>query len=360
MRILTILHSHTLGGAERHALGLMRSLKEKGHDVLFAGPRDSWIAEQLIQAGIGVEHLPMHGFFDLGSMLRLARLARRFRADIMHGHLTRGAHYVGIASQLTGIPSVATAHSTNAGKHFGRTNHIIAVCEAVRSFLISQGYDSNSITSIYNGVTIPSIPTKTRDTVRARWGISPCTPVFGMVARFITDKGQDIALEAFAQAGTPGLLILAGDVRTAWGKAMQQRAATLGLTDKVRFLGQQDDVFPVLAAMDVFLAPSRREAFALSILEAMGMGLPVLGAKVGGIPEVVDHEENGLLLPPEDISAWSGAIGRIANDADLRRAMGERGRHTYQTRFTHEVMVQATLGVYQRAFWNKPCAASRS
>lgn len=360
MRILTVLHSHTLGGAERHALGLMQAIHREGHEVLFAGPRDGWLAEQLLQAGIEVAHLPMHGFFDLASMLHLARLARHFKADILHGHLTRGAHYAGIASRLTGIPSVATAHSTNAGKHFGRARCIIAASQAVRDFLLEQGYPTGRIAMIYHGVTIPALPVSTRDIVREQWGITPHTPVFGMVARFVADKGQDIALDAFAQAGAPGLLVLVGDASTPWGQAMLRHAAILGLGDKVRFLGQQEDVFPLLAALDVFLAPSRREALGLSILEAMGMGLPVLGSKVGGIPELIQHEVNGLVLPPEDVPAWSEGIRRLAQDASLRRAMGDAGRRDYLARFTSETMVQATLDVYQQALRNEPCVASRS
>lgn len=348
MKIITVLHSHDLGGAERHALGLMCALRDAGHDLLFAGPVDSWLAEQIKSQGIVVEHLPMHGFLDIASMLRLARIARRTKADIIHGHLTRGAHYAGIAGRLSGIPSIATAHSTNAGKHFGRVKRIIAASSAVRTFLLERGYPDERIEVIHHGLDIPALPPTTRDAYRARYGIPPDAVIFGMVARFVHDKGQDTVLKAFADAGIPGRLLLVGDASSPWGKAMRQLAGELALDDKALFTGLQNDVFPALAAMDVFLAPSRREALGLSLIEAAGMRLPLLGAAVGGIPEIVVPEHNGLLLPPDDIPAWSGAIQRLYDETDSRHRMGNAARATYEQRFSTARMMRATEDIYRR------------
>ncbi|MEF3193461.1 MAG: glycosyltransferase, partial [Halothiobacillaceae bacterium] len=305
MNVLMVLHSHKLGGAERHALNLMLGLRAAGHQVMFAGPVDSWLAKRCQAEGLPIAGLAMHGFFDLPSMLRLALLARRFKADILHGHLTRGAHYAGMAGRLCGIPSVATAHSTNAGKHFGRARRIIAASRAVQDYLLTCGYPAQKIEVIHHGVTVPRLlPTAGHD-FRVAQGLPKDAVVFGMVARFVPDKGQDIALRAFAAAGGPGYLILIGDHGTPWGQDMQRLAKALGLDGRVRFLGQQEDIFPALAAMDVFLAPSRREALGLSLIEAAGMGLPLLGSQIGGIPEIITTEHNGLLLPPDDVAAWA-------------------------------------------------------
>ncbi|TQV62870.1 MAG: glycosyltransferase family 4 protein [Halothiobacillaceae bacterium] len=349
MKIVTVLHSHGLGGAERHALGLMCALRDAGHDMLFAGPSDSWLAEQILAEGMAVEHLPMHGFFDLASMLRLTRTARRFKADILHGHLTRGAHYAGIAGRLGGIPCVATAHSTNAGKHFGRARRIIAASSAVRAFLLERGYPADRIERVHHGLDVPAMTAEARQAFRAHHDIPEDSIIFGMVARFVPDKGQDTALRAFARAGQPGCLLLVGDDSTPWGQSMRKLAKELALDDRVRFIGQQDDVFPALAAMDAFLAPSRREALGLSLIESAGMGLPLLGSHVGGIPEIIEPEQNGLLLPPDDIPAWSMALQRLYADAGLRRRMGDAARATYEQRFSTTRMMRATENIYRRA-----------
>lgn len=349
MNILMVLHSHKLGGAERHALNLMLGLRAAGHRVMYAGPRDSWLAERCQAAGLPSAGLAMHGFFDLPSMLRLALLARRFEADILHGHLTRGAHYAGIASRLCGIPSVATAHSTNAGKHFGRVRRIIAASHAVRDFLDACGYPTERIKVIHHGVAVPQLTPTAGHDFRVAQGIPEDAVVFGMVARFVPDKGQDTALRALAAAEGSGYLILIGDHGTPWGQDMQRLAKALGLNGRVRFLGQEEDVFPALAAMDVFLAPSRREALGLSLIEAAGMGLPLLGAKIGGIPEIITAEHNGLLLPPDDVAAWARAMQRLSEDTRLRQRLGQAARATYIQRFSPSRMVQATETLYRQA-----------
>ncbi len=360
MNVLMVLHSHKLGGAERHALNLMLGLRAAGHQVMFAGPVDSWLAEHCQAEGLPIAALAMHGFFDLTSMLRLARLARRFAADILHGHLTRGAHYAGMASRLCGIPSVATAHSTNAGKHFGRARRIIAASAAVRDFLDACGYPTERIEVIHHGLAVPSLMPAARQAFRHAHGIPEHALVFGMVARFVADKGQDIALRAFATAGQPGHLILIGDHGTPWGQDMQKLAMELGLGERVHFIGQQEDVFPALAAMDVFLAPSRREALGLSLIEAAGMGLPLLGSQVGGIPEIIATERNGLLLTPDDVPAWASAMQRLYEDDRLRQRLGHASCAIYTQRFSPGRMVQATETIYRQAIEDASCTASAS
>lgn len=350
MRIVFVLHSHGLGGAERHALSLMQGLCAVGHEVLFAGPSDSWLAERASDAGIGTAHLPMLGFYDIRSMFRLARIARRFKADLLHGHLTRGAYYAGIAARLGGIPNVATAHATNAGKHFGLAERIIAVSSAVREFLCTCGYSREKIDLVPHGLEVPSREDLTRRAWRQSLGIVDDEIVFGMVSRFVTDKGHDIALHALAKIpDIRARLLLVGDHATPWGQIMQQLAQDLGIADRTLFIGQQDDVFPFMEAMDVFLAPSRREALGLALIEAAGMGLPLLGSAIGGIPEIIDHEHNGMLLPAEDPDAWAFAMRRLAHSPRLRRCFGDNARASFLQRFSSQRMLAATEQVYLKA-----------
>ena len=124
MKIVTVLHSLKSGGAERHALQLMKGLRARGHEALYAGPMKGWLGQQLRAEGFGGIDLPLSGLYDLPSVVRLALYARRVGADLIHGHLTRGAWYAGLAARLAGLPNVATAHSDNAGKHFGRRDDV--------------------------------------------------------------------------------------------------------------------------------------------------------------------------------------------------------------------------------------------
>ena len=133
MRIIHVLHSHGYGGAEKHALVMMQAQHAKGHDVMFAGPLDSWLGQACKDQGLPATHLRMAGLYDPLSHFKLWRLARTWHADIVHGHLIRGAQYAGIAGHKHKRPyAICTAHATTAATHMQSCGHIIAVSRAVQ------------------------------------------------------------------------------------------------------------------------------------------------------------------------------------------------------------------------------------
>ena len=348
MKIIFVLHSHTSGGAERHLLQLMQGLSARRDiECVYAGPLDGWLGEKLVDAGFRCFHVPFHGRFDLISLVRLALLVRKEKADIVHGHLTRGALYAGLASLLSGTPNVATAHSTNAHKHFGRASRIIAVSDAVARFLADSGYPPEKIRTVYHGVQDYAGYAPSKDALRAEFDLGDA-PVLAMVARFQSAKGHDIAFRALARLkNRPWMLLLAGGLETKWAEQMRSFAAQLGIESRIRFIGHRDDVANVYACTDIILAPSRREALSLTLLEAASFGLPVAAADVGGISEVVDNGETGLLVPPDDDAELAKAIQSLLDDSDLRIRMGKAARRCYEARFSVESMVDATFSVYE-------------
>lgn len=347
MRILFVLHSHSYGGAEMHLSELARGLAACGHEVAFAGPADSWLAERFRAAGFACYHLPMHGFFDAWSMVKLAWIARHFGADLIHGHLTRGAFYAGIGGRLAGVPAVATAHSTNAGKHFGRAQRIIAVSRAVADFLVGEGYDPARVTVVHHGVADPLL-VALRPVLRAALTLPAGAVLCGIVARLVRAKGHDLAIDALADCPEPIHLVLIGDDSTPWGRAMRERAAARGVAQRVHFLGFREDAPQCMRELEMVLAPSRREALSLTLAEAAAAGLPVVAARVGGIPEVVADGETGLLVPAEDAPALAAAMRRLADDPGLRAQLGAQGRARYLRQFSLETMTEATEAVYRQ------------
>jgi glycosyltransferase involved in cell wall biosynthesis len=347
MKVVFVLHSNDAGGAERHLIQLMNGLRNAGVTCIFAGSLDGWLGRQLIAAGFQCENISFTGIYDLFSLLRLAKLVRREKADLVHGHLTRGALYVGLASRLTGVPNVATAHSTNAGKRFGRADRIIAVSDAVKRFLVKCGYRQDLIRTVHHGVpdyaALPRIPQQ-----------DMCTdlqlddsPVLVMVARFMPAKGHDVALRALALLkDRQWTLVLAGSLDTSCAKEMVALAEELGVTDRIRFIGHRDDVINIYGIGDILLAPSRREALSLTLLEAAAFSLPIVATDVGGISEAVADGLTGLLVPSEDFAAFAQAIGTLLDNPDLRRNMGEAGRQRYEKQFALESMTQGTIKVY--------------
>lgn len=340
MRIVQVLHSHGYGGAERHALSLMQGLQDRGHVVAFAGPRDSWLAERCEVHGIEVHHLPMAGMYDLFSFVSLRRFVHRWRADIVHGHLLRGARYAGVSAG--NAVAVCTAHATTARKHMGRCRQIIAVSGAVRNTLRSAGYPDERISVIHNGV--PDVPGGDRDYLREELGIAPGALAVFNAGRFIRDKGQDLLVTAVNQL-TNVTLYLAGEPATPFGKDVMALAAD---NPRIHFLGYRDDIQRLLPAFDCYVSASRRESFGLSLVEAFAAGIPVVATRVGGVPEVVDDGGTGVLVAQEDPRALAHALEHIVANSYLLKSLGMRARAKYLECFSLDGMVDGIEALYRQ------------
>lgn len=346
MRILHVLHSRGYGGAENHALVLMKGQRAAGHEVAFAGLRDSWLGRACAEAGIPVLDLRMAGVYDLISAWRLRHHAARWHADILHGHLIRGAHYAGLAGHKHRKPlAVCTAHATSARTHMGRCRHIIAVSEAVRQGVIEAGYTADGVTTIWNGM--PDGPTTSdRAALRDELGIPPDQFAWVNTGRFNADKAQDLIVDAWlnlpeAAKANAGLYLI-GDAGNAYGQQLIGRTAH---DPRVRFMGYRQDVQRILPAFDAYVLSSRREALGLSVIEAMAASLPVLATRVGGVPEVVEDQVTGMLVPINDAAALASGMQTL-HDAGLARQWGVAGRQRYLLHFTDQRMVGAVLDLY--------------
>lgn len=349
MKIVMVLRSLRSGGAENHVLMLMRALRAAGHEVHYAGPAHGWLGQQLVHAGFAVFDLPMRGMYDLSSIWRLSRYAKRMGADLIHGHLTRGAFYAGWASWLSGIVGVATAHSDNAGKHFGRARKIIAVSHAVSRFLQACGYDAARIRVVHHGIPDP-LKSKIYTPVQGTSVAQSDRFTLLMVARLVPAKGHDTALRALSKLKhLPLRLLIAGDHAAGIGPQIQSLCQQLGLDDCVEFLGHRTDIPELMLNADLLLAPSRREALSLTLIEAAACGLPVVASRVGGIPEVVKDSVTGWLVPADDHVALSQCIEQALQYPDRLHHMGMEGRRTYEAAFTENAMIDATLDVYRSA-----------
>ena len=352
MKIITVLRSLKSGGAERHALQLLKGLRARGHEALYAGPMQGWLGQQLRAEGFGGIDLPLSGLYDLPSVVRLAPYARRVGADLIHGHLTRGAWYAGLAARLAGLPNVATAHSDNAGKHFGRADRIIAVSQAVADFLVREGYEPARIRMVHHRIAdlAARLPAGAREATRRSLGLAADEPALLMAARIVPAKGHDTALQALARLGDqPWTLLVARDHHGDLGPQIQALAQQLGIAGRVRFLGLREDVPALMAASDVLLAPSRREALSLTLLEASACGLPIVATRVGGIGEVVEEGASGFLVAPDDPPALVAAIAPLLADAALRARCGARARQRFEAGFLEDAMFDKTVAVYHEA-----------
>lgn len=350
-RIVMVAHSHLLGGMERHVVALSAALAQAGHQVAYAGPLDGWMGEQMQVADYVCVNLPMRGMFDAFSAWSLARFAKRWGASVLHGHSQRGGRYADWGSRWSGVPAVVTAHSTNSFRWMRRRMRILAVSGAVRNMLLARGMSPEQVHVVFSGVPDPGVPAPYRSAP-----VSEIAPLgLGLVGRLEPVKGLDIALQALAvlyrQTELAERCFIRLDVigpdDTVWAQQMREQVEALGLGSQVRFLGSRSDVAKLLAGLDAVIAPSRREALPLALIEASAAGRPALASRVGGVPEIVEDEVSGLLVAPADPVALAQAIGRLLEQPELVQIWGRAARQRYEQHFTLASMLQGVLSQYQ-------------
>lgn len=351
LRLLQVVHTQGYGGLERQVLSLSRGLRDAGHSVTLAVQGGSWLQRQAEDERLEWTPLRFRGLVDPVSHLRLRRLVRERGIDVVHGHSRRSAFYSAMARGRGSCRSVATIHSLATWKGFQRNQRMIAVSDAVRDFLIHKGLPATRIERIYNGVdALPDSREADRAVARARLGIAPDRLAVGMVGRMVPHKGHDLlvrALSLLGAVGEPMDLVLIGDAEGNWPDELRNLVFRLGLEARVRLPGYQDEVAALLPGLDVFVQPSRSEALSLSLLEAMSAGLPVIAARTGGMPEVIEDGVNGMLFPSEDAHGLAWHLKKLL-DPVLRERLGRQARQTQRERFSARAMTDATVSLYRR------------
>ena len=198
-----------------------------------------------------------------------------------------------------------------------RARCIVVPSAYLRQIAIGWGLDPSRVDVVPNPA--PEVPEHpTRDEARATLGIDGFA--LGVAGRLTAQKALGDTLEALARVPDVALLVLGDGPERA---ELERRAGELGLADRVRFLGAgtRDDVIALFRAVDAALLTSAWENLPHTLLEALATGTPVIATAVGGIPEVVRDEENGLLVPPRDIAAIAAAIDRLVHDDALRASL---------------------------------------
>lgn len=357
------------GGMKGHLLTLVAGLIDQGLCVEVACPGESLLAEELDRSGVVVHPINLVGPINPGTDLLCVRQLKEIIAkgsfNLVHFHGSKAGLVGRIAAFLAGCKkTVLTVHNfivyeeITAFKKMvfrlgekalsGFTSGIITVSEALRDDLVENyGIDSNKITVIYNGIDLSkyrSIADRTK--ARAVYGIEPGIQVVGTVARMAPQKGLNYLIEAI-----PAVLekedvffIIAGDGPLREG--LEEMVKIKGLKGNVLFPGYVEDIPGLMACFDVFVIPSIAEGLSITTIEAMAAGLPVVAARVGGLPELVREGQNGYLVEPRDPDSLSKALLDLLRDPGTRKTMGIRGRQTARGSFDTEMMLNRTLEVY--------------
>lgn len=364
-----VLSSFGMGGQERVAFDLAVSQLRAGWEVTalsLAPPPDGPLAAEFRAAGVRVERVarPRPGV-DPMLVVRLARWLRRHRVDLVHTHNRMALIYGAPAGRLARAAVVHTKHGKNpaggtrllAGNLAGRlVDAFVAVSEET-AVVARQRREvpEPKLHVIPNGIELGRFhpDPAARERVRRELGIPADARVVGTVGRVAVEKNHALLLRAAAPLLGPGTrLIVAGDGPLL--PALTELAGALGVVPFAHLLGVRRDVPDVLNAMDVLAMSSDTEGLPLVVLEAMATGLPVVSTRVGGIPNVLEEGQTGLLVPAGDEAALRDRIARLLSAPPVSRAFGERARTAAVTQYAAERMQREYLTLYGRVLSRRP------
>jgi glycosyltransferase involved in cell wall biosynthesis len=311
---------------------------------------------------------PLQLAYRLRFIVQLARWLRRTRPDVVWVNSLANASGV-VAARLAGVPCV---WHIREGEHIGfpgrahrlrrpflrLADRVVTVSDFNRRFLRAQGVPEDRLTVVYNGVDLGQFSDagSLRRQTRASLDVPATAALVGTVHMVMPGKGtQEFVRAAGRLAATLSdsvEFLVVGDAQgnpehQPYFAAARDMARRLGIADRVRFVGHQQDVRAFLAAMDVFVLPSFAESLPVSILEAMAMGKPVVASSVGGVPELVVEGETGELVPPGDVDALAASIGRLATDPARARRLGAAGRARVARCFDARETARQLLGVFE-------------
>jgi glycosyltransferase involved in cell wall biosynthesis len=343
---------HLYGGA-RQVLDLATALPARGATCTLVCPPQSAIAGAAVEQGVTVQPLPMHGDLDLLFIRRFRGLLDALRPDLVHVHSRRGAEtWGGVAARLAGIPAVLTRRVDSPDRlgacKYRNYQRLIAISGAVRRNLQQSGLPDARIALIPSAVDVESCrPSWTRTRFQAEFGLDADALAVACVAQLIPRKGHATLLAAWpaiCRAVPTARLLLFGT--GACAPAIARQAAQPPLAGTVILAGFRPELREFLGRAHLLVHPARSEGLGLAVLEAQAAGLPVVACRAGGVPEIVRHDEDGLLVEPGDSAALAAAVVALLKDPGRRQAMGAAG-HRSALQFGLDRLVESHLTLYR-------------
>ncbi|HJZ56204.1 MAG TPA: glycosyltransferase, partial [Gemmataceae bacterium] len=362
-------------GAEVLVRETVRRLAGRIAPTIFCLDAVGRIGEEMVRDGTDLVCLSRRPGRDWGVARRMAAAVRERGVELIHAHQYSPFFYAALAKVLCRFRPrlILTEH----GRHYPdrvspvrrAVNRLVldrladavtACCRfSARGLSRADGFAGGRIEIIENGIDTDRYgPATDKAGLKQKLGLEPDRRYIIHVARHHPVKDQPTLLRGFAAAALPGVeLLLVGDgpLRA----KLEQLAVELRVTDRVRFLGIQSDIPDLMRAADVFALTSLSEAASLTLLEAMASGLPVVVTAVGGNPEIVRHEGEGLLVPRGDAAACAEAFRRLFREPELAARLGAAGRTRVRERYRLDRTVEQYYRLYCRLVSRDPHCPTR-
>ncbi len=362
MRILQVNSARGWSGGQAQVLFLTRGLLERGHEVIVACPAESELAKRSSACGIPVEPVPMRSEADIPSVVRLYRLMRKHRIQIVNAHKPQPFTLASPAASLARVPVVV--YSRRVSFPLGRNiisrwkwrsfklDGIVAVSQRIRDELIEFGYPPDRIEVIYSATdTDRFAPGVDGSGIRAELDLPEGARLITKVANHLEWKGHFVfmdAAERICRLRDDVYFLVVGN-ETSFTSRMRERLERSDMKGRFFIWGYREDVPEIIAASNITVNASvAGEGLAGVLRESLAMKVPVISTKVGGNPELVEHERTGLLVDSDDAEALADAIVRLLDDAELAASLAQAGHELVSKRFSIDAMVSQTEAFYER------------
>ena len=363
LRIAHVDTQMTWRGGERQALELIKGLEVRGQNNVVVCKPGSEIEKRARTAGIRVVNIRLSGEWDIVSAYKLRSLVKREAINILHTH-TSHAHTIGLLASV-GLHDCKLVVSRRVDFHvnnmFSRkikygesVDKIISVSDAIRRILIEDGIDPDRVTTVRSGFITGEFGERgSAGDLRKELNIPKESIVVVTVAALAPHKSLHDLLKAahIVLKKHPDVkFLIAGEGETR--NSLEKNIVNLKLENSVILLGFIDNIASVYETGSIFALSSREEGLCTSLLDAMYFGLPVVATSAGGIPEIVQDEVNGLIVPVGDYMLFAEKLAYLIENPDRCEKMGLRSNAILEQN-TIEGTIDKTLAVYRSLFRNR-------
>lgn len=369
-----VLHIHTLpviSGSGLNTFLSMKAQKEAGFEPALACAPNGPLLELVERNGMTVHRLrhmvwAINPLQDLPAVFELRRLIKSRGYTVVHTHNSKAGFLGRLAGRLAKAPVIVhTIHGfafhdqepawkralykSLERQAAGWCDKLIVISQPLIDWAIKEAIaPAGKMVKIYSGIDLDAFrkPADVR-ALRASLGLSEQDLVVGEVAKLWEGKGHDVLLKAAASLAqrVPSLRVLLvgeGGLRP----KLAALADSLGIRGRVIFAGFREDVAAITQTLDIAVLPSLFEGMGRAVIEAQAAGKPVIGSRVGGIPDLIQHQATGLLVDPGDVSGLAASMAQLCENPAMRKELGEAGSRSVGERFDARTMNQQIIKVY--------------
>ena len=367
---LNVLHVDTergWRGGERQTLWLAKELAARGYVSIVAARDREPLMQRAMEAGVETVSCAPRFEGDLSAAWRLRRVIRDRKIDIVHAHTAHAVATAALATLRLDVPVVVARRvdfklRDNAPTRwkYDRAAMIIAISRAVARVLAASGVDERRVRVVPDGVDVHRTVTPANATTLAALGVQAGAPLVVQVAQLVGHKDplnfvRAVARAQFVIPGIQALLVGDGPLRG----DVENEVRALGLEGTLHLAGYRTDADELLAAADVVCLSSREEGMGSVLLDALAFARPIAATTAGGIPEVIEHGETGLLVAPQNPIGLGDAIAELMTDRMLAARLGANGR-ARAADFSVERMTDRTVAVYEEVLNDRGGRRSRT